>query len=164
MAACAQPRHDLGSGRKQLEALEVSIEDGKFLQLFTAEFHRDVRAVRLELRGLGGHFHLLAGRADLELAIDLGAGVGGHLNVFVFQALETRALDPDRVDVRDQVRHRIVATLIRGDFAGDILRLARDCNLRPRVPLPQTGPSPCQECCRKRLDRVPQAPTECTVD
>ena len=42
------------------------------------------------------------------------AGVGGNLDVLVLQGLESRALDSDRVDIGDQVRHRVVATLVRG--------------------------------------------------
>ncbi len=92
LRGCVAPAQDLGSRRKQFQALEVSVEYWKFRQLFSAKLDRDIGAVGFELRRFAGDFYRLRGPADLKLAVDARPGVRRHLDVLIFQSLKTCAL------------------------------------------------------------------------
>ena len=107
------PGELLRSRRQQFEAGEVAIQNGQIFNILGIELKRHISAVRLELRGLGGHFHRFAGGADLELGIHFYSRVSGHLNILELQVLKARARNLDAVSVWDQVRHRVVAAIVR---------------------------------------------------
>jgi len=78
----APSSEDLGSRRKQLQGLEITIVEGQFLQLLSGKLDRHIGAVRLELRSLCRDFDLLAGRTDLKMGVHIGGCVSRHGNVF----------------------------------------------------------------------------------
>ena len=63
------------------------------------------------------------GGADLELPVDVGASVGRYDDVLELEALEALRLEANRVDVRNQVRHGVVAAFVRRGFARWCLRV-----------------------------------------
>ena len=75
----------MGARGQKLEVREIAVQDGQVLDKFRIELNGDVGAVGLELRSFRGDFNLLAGGADLELPVDVGAGVGGYDDVLELQ-------------------------------------------------------------------------------
>ena len=115
------PSHNLlRAWRQQLDLRDV---------LFV-ECHRDVGAIGLELRRFGRNFHGFAGRAYLELSVNPCSSVGTHVDVSHRELFKAWCLDLDRVNVRNEVRHRVIATLVGRGLVGSALPLIRDRNLR----------------------------------
>ena len=125
-----RPSKFLGAWGQKLEVREIAVQDGQVLDKFGIELNGDVRAISLELRGFRGHFNLLRGGADLELSVDVGASIGRDGDVLEFDALEALRLEMDRVDVRNQVRHRVVAALVGRGFSDGAPSLASHSDFR----------------------------------
>src|SRR5216684_2303019 len=116
----------LGSVREQFKTGEVSIQNRQIFDVLRVEFDGHVGAVGLQLRGFSGYFDMLAGRADLKLAVDVGGGVSVDDDIFELEDLEALTFNPHVVDVGDQVRNGVITTLIGGRFDRGVLGLASD--------------------------------------
>src|SRR5712691_3882361 len=103
----------LSAGREELEVGEVAIQDREFGDVGRIELNVDVGAVGIKLRDFPSDFDALRDCANLQRCVDVSRRVGGDDYTRYVKRLEAGGFDVNLVVIRDKVRDRIVAALVR---------------------------------------------------
>ena len=108
------PALDLGPRRQQLKCSEISIENRDTFDLLIREDGRHVGFVSLQLRNFSCNLYRLSYSTDLQSCVSTYCCVGVHAHTRNIVGFKSGRFDMDFVTVGDEVRDRVIPTLVRG--------------------------------------------------